>query len=98
MPGLGQFTEAIGASFTVAVGKVSPPVPANGAMVVLRVDTRTDASKPAFEVQKAEQRSTLTQQLRQQRVEDYLTALRENNKIEDHRVKVMSQLRRQAAP
>jgi len=96
--GLGQFTEAIGASFSVPVGKVSPPVAANDAMIVLRVDSRTDASKPAFEAQKASQRGGLTQQLRQQRVEEYVAGLREANKIEDHRVKVMSQLRRQATP
>jgi peptidyl-prolyl cis-trans isomerase D len=96
--GLGQFTEAIGASFTVPIGKISPPVAANDAMIVLRVDSRTDASRPAFEAQKASQRGTLTQQLRQQRVEEYMAALRENNKVEDHRVKVMAQLRRQATP
>ena len=98
VPGLGQFTEAIGAAFTVPVGKISAPVVANDAMVVLRVESRVEATKPAFEVQKAEQRSSLMQQMRQQRVEDYLTALRDNNKITDHRTKVMSQLRRQAAP
>ncbi|MBC8089584.1 MAG: peptidyl-prolyl cis-trans isomerase [Phycisphaerae bacterium] len=96
--GLGQFTEAIGASFRVPVGKVSPPVAANDAMIVLRVDSRTEASKPAFEAQKASQRGGLTQQLRQQRVEEYMVGLRESNKIEDHRVKVMSALRRQATP
>ena len=98
VPGLGQFTQAIGAAFSVPIGKISPPVAANDAMVVLRVDSRTEASKPAFEVQKAEQRSSLTQQLKQQRVEEYMTALRENNKVEDHRVKVMSQMRRQSTP
>ena len=98
VPGLGQFTQAIGAAFTVPVGKVGPPVTANDAMVVLRVDSRSDASKPAFEAQKAQQRGGLTQQLKQQRVEDYMAALRENNKVEDHRVKVMAQMRRQATP
>ncbi|MEP6765234.1 MAG: peptidyl-prolyl cis-trans isomerase [Gemmatimonadaceae bacterium] len=98
VPGLGQFTEAIGAAFTVPIGKVSDPVRANDAMIVMRVESRIEATKPAFEVQKAEQRAGLTQQMRQQRVEDYLTALRESNKIQDHRVKVMSQLRRQAVP
>lgn len=98
VPGLGQFTEAIGAAFSVPVGKISPPVRANDAMVVLRVDSRTDANKVAFEVQKDQQRAGLVQQLRQQRVEDYMTALRDNNKIEDHRVKVMAALRRQSVP
>lgn len=98
VPGLGQFTQAIGAAFTVPVGKVSPPVQANDAMVVLRVDSRTEASKPAFEAQKGQQRGQLTQQLKQQRVEDFMANLRENNKVEDHRTKVMAQMRRQSAP
>lgn len=98
VPGLGQFTQAIGASFSVPVGKISPPVAANDAMVVLRVDSRTEASKPAFEAQKGQQRGGLTQQLKQQRVEDFMVALRESNKVEDHRVKVMAQMRKQAAP
>ena len=96
--GLGQFTEAIGASFSVPIGKISPPVEATDAVVVLRVDSRTDASKPAWEAQKSTQRSGLTQQLRQQRVEEYMVNLRDANKIEDHRVKVMSALRKQATP
>lgn len=96
--GLGQFTQAIGAAFSVPVGKISPPVAANDAMVVLRVDSRTEASKVAFEAQKGQQRGSLTQQLKQQRVEEYMAALRENNKVEDHRVKVMAQMRRQATP
>ncbi|MEO7999497.1 MAG: peptidyl-prolyl cis-trans isomerase [Gemmatimonadaceae bacterium] len=98
VPGLGQFTQAIGAAFTVPVGKVSPPVAANDAMIVLRVDSRTDASKTAFEAQKGQQRGGLTQQLKQQRVEDYMAALRDNNKVEDHRVKVMAAMRRQSTP
>ena len=96
--GLGQFTQAIGAAFSVPIGKVSPPVAANDAMVVLRVDSRTEASKTAFDAQKVQQRSGLTQQLKQQRVEEYMASLRDNNKVEDHRVKVMSQMRRQSAP
>lgn len=98
VPGLGQFTEAIGAAFSVPVGKVSPPVPANDAMVVLRVDSRTDASKPAWEAQKGQQRGSLTQQLRQQRVEEYMASLRDNNKVVDHRTQVMAQMRRQSVP
>jgi len=98
VPGLGQFTQAIGAAFSVPIGKVSPPVAANDAMIVLRVDARTDASKVAFDAQKVQQRSGLTQQLKQQRIEEYMSSLRDNNKVEDHRVKVMAQMRRQSAP
>ncbi len=95
VPGLGQFTKAIGAAFTVPVGQVGGPFAGSEGMIVMRVDARSEASKAAFEAQKDEQRAQLTQSLRQQRVEEYLKALRENVKVDDHRTKVMAQLRRQ---
>ncbi|MEP6780817.1 MAG: peptidyl-prolyl cis-trans isomerase, partial [Gemmatimonadaceae bacterium] len=98
VPGLGQFTEAIGAAFSVPIGKISPPVRSVDGLSVLRVDSRTDAQRPAFEVQKGQQRGQLTQSLRQQRVQEYLAALRDNHKIEDHRVSVNAALRRQSVP
>jgi len=96
VPGLGQFNQAIGAAFTIPVGGVGGPAAATDGMVVLRVDSRSEANKAAFEVQKAEQKGQLTQSLRQQRVEEFLRGLRETVKVDDHRAKVMSQLRRQA--
>jgi peptidyl-prolyl cis-trans isomerase D len=98
VPGLGQFTEAIGAAFSIPIGKIGPPVRAVDGVAVLRVDSRTDATRTAFDAQKDQQRSQLIQQLRQQRVEEYMASLRESNKVEDHRVKVMAALRRQAVP
>ncbi len=94
--GLGQFTQAIGAAFTVPVGQYGGPVPATDGMVVMRVDARTAANKTAFEAQKVQQRTQLTQSLRQQRVEEFLKGIRESVKVDDHRTKVLSQLRRQA--
>ncbi len=95
VPGLGQFTQAIGAAFSVPVGQLGGPVPGADGMIVMRVDARSEASKVAFETQKDEQRAQLTQSLRQQRVEEFLKGLRENVKVDDHRTKVMAQLRRQ---
>jgi peptidyl-prolyl cis-trans isomerase D len=96
VPGLGQFTEAIGAAFTVPVGQVSPPVRTADGVAVFRVDSRNEASKTAFEAQKDEQRTALAQQLRQQRVQEYMLSLRESAKIEDNRAKVNAALRRQS--
>lgn len=96
VPGLGQFTQAIGAAFTVPVGEISPPVRAAEGVAVLRVDSRSEASRAAFEAQKDEQRQMLAQQLRQQRVQEYLASLRESADIEDNRAQVNAQLRRQA--
>ncbi len=96
VPGLGQFSQAIGASFTIPVGGVGGPVTAPDGLVLMRVDRRVDSFKAAFEVQKAEQRAQLSQSLRQQRVEEYLNSLRESVKVTDNRAKVNAQLRKQA--
>ena len=96
VPGLGQFTEAIGAAFTVPVGQIGPPVRAADGVAVIRVDSRSEASRVAFEAQKEEQRTALAQQLRQQRVQEYMLSLRESADIEDNRAKVNAALRRQS--
>jgi peptidyl-prolyl cis-trans isomerase D len=96
VPGLGQFTQAIGAAFTTPIGQISPPVRTADAVAVLRVDGRTEASRTAFEIQKDEQRTLLAQQLRQQRVQEYMVSLRESAKLQDHRARVLAQLRRQS--
>jgi len=97
VPGLGQFNQAIGAAVTHPTGQVGGPVTAADGLAIIRVDRRVETMKAAFEVQKAEQRSQLTQSLRQQRVEEYLSSLRESVKVSDHRNKVNAQLRKQAA-
>ena len=98
VPGLGQFNEALGAAFTIPLGKIGGPVQAVDGMVVMRVEKRSDASRVAFEVQKAQQRQELIQSLRQQRVQEYLTNLRESVKVDDHRTQVLGAIRRQSAP
>lgn len=95
--GLGQFNQAVGASFTIPVGQVGGPAVATDGMAVIRVDRRTDTDKTAFEVQKAAQRTQMTQSLRQQRVEEYMNSLRESVKVVDNRAKVNAQLRKQSS-
>ncbi|MEN9508220.1 MAG: hypothetical protein RLZZ621_783 [Gemmatimonadota bacterium] len=94
--GLGQFSQAIGAAFAVPVGQVSGPFKGSDAMIVLRVDARTEANRATFEAEKSIQRAQLTQQLRQQRVDEFLANLRESVKVDDRRTTVLTQLRRQS--
>lgn len=96
VPGLGQYTPAIGAAFAVPAGQVGGPFKATDALVVLRVDARVDADRTAFEAEKTIQRTQYTQSLRQQKVDEYLNNLRESVKVDDRRVEVLSQLRRQS--
>lgn len=96
VPGLGQFSPAIGAAFTAPLGQVAGPFNAVDAMVVMRVDVRTDANRQTFEAEKSVQRQQYLQSLRQQKVDEFLTSLRESVKVEDRRAEVLSQLRRQS--
>jgi peptidyl-prolyl cis-trans isomerase D len=85
VPALGQTTEAIGAAFGAPVGSVAPPAKGQNNVIVLRVDKRTNADKAAFEKQKKEQRDQMIQRVRQQRVQQYLAALRDAANVEDNR-------------
>ena len=53
VPGLGQFTEPIGAAFALPVGAVSQPVKSDDGVYVLRVDKRVVADSAAWVAQKA---------------------------------------------
>jgi len=96
VPGLGQFSPAIGAAFAAAIGQVAGPFSAVDAMVVMRVDGRTDANRQTFEAEKSVQRQQFLQSMRQQKVDEFLTNLRESVKVEDRRSEVLSALRRQS--
>lgn len=96
VPGLGQFSPAVGAAFAAPVGQVAGPFKTADAMVVMRVDVRTDANRQTFEAEKSVQRQQYLQSLRQQKVDEYLTSLRESVKVEDRRAEVLSALRRQS--
>ncbi|WP_148306377.1 SurA N-terminal domain-containing protein [Gemmatirosa kalamazoonensis] len=97
VPGLGQFTQAIGAAFALPKGALSGPVPSRDGVYVLRIDRRVDADKGAWQAQKAQQRDQVTNALRQQRIREYLAGLRESAKIVDNRKDVQAAARRQSA-
>jgi peptidyl-prolyl cis-trans isomerase D len=97
VPGLGQFTQAVGAAFALPVGAVSQPVKTDEAAYVLRVDKRVVADSAAWEKQKAAQRDLRVNQLRQTRIQMFMADLRKAAKIEDHRKEINSAMRRQQA-
>lgn len=96
VPGLGQFSEAVGAAFGVPQGAIAGPVVTRDGVFVLRVDRRVAADKGAWQAQKSIQRRQITPALRQARVRDYLTGLRESAKLDDRRKAVTAAQRRQA--
>jgi len=94
VPELARFPEAVGAAFTLPVNTVSEPIRAMAGVVVERVDSRTPASRTAFEAQRGMLRQQELQQLRQQRVRDFLSNLRAVAKIDDKRKHIEASARR----
>jgi peptidyl-prolyl cis-trans isomerase D len=93
-PELAQLPEAVGAAFTLPLNAVSAPIKASGGVVVERVDNRIPANRAAFEAQKETLRTQELNQLRQERVRDFLTNLRAVAKIDDKRKQVEASSRR----
>ena len=86
VPGLGLSSPAIGAAFGVAPGEIAGPARAFDAVVVLRVDARVPADSAAWEAQKAQQRSVVTNEIQQLRLDQWLDGLRETTRIVDNRI------------
>ena len=94
VPELAQAPEAVGAAFSLPLHAVSEPIKSTGAVVVERVDNRFAASRAAFEAQKDVLRQQALQQLRRQRVQEFLANLRAVAKIDDRRKQVETSARR----
>jgi peptidyl-prolyl cis-trans isomerase D len=86
--GIGRLNQAIGAAFALPIGAVSQPIRVYDGIFVERVDQRVIKEKTEWEKQKDAQRQTVLQQLRQQRVRDFLQNLRDNAKIVDRRKEI----------
>jgi parvulin-like peptidyl-prolyl isomerase len=99
VPGLGQMNAAIGTAFGLQPGEISGAIDADRQVYIIQTLSRTDASREAWEEQKATQRAQVGQALAQQRWEDFLTALREDARVVDSRAELQRQqdeLQRQA--
>jgi peptidyl-prolyl cis-trans isomerase D len=94
VPELAQAPEAVGAAFTLPLHTVSEPIRSTGEVVVERVDNRMPANRAAFDTQKETLRSQALQQLRQQRVREFLTNLRSVAKVDDKRKQIEASARR----
>jgi peptidyl-prolyl cis-trans isomerase D len=94
VPELAQAPEAVGAAFTLPLHTVSEPIRSTGEVVVERVDDRIPANRAAFDAQKEALRSQALQQLRQQRVQEFLTNLRAVAKVDDKRKQIEASARR----
>jgi len=94
VPGLGQFSQAVGAAFALPVGAVSAPIRGEDGIYIIRVDRRTNASRAEFDKQRLTMRQSRVQQLKQQRLQMFLSDLRRSAKIDDRRRDIMAAQRR----
>jgi len=88
--GLGRMNEAIGAAFSLPLGVVSASIRTHEMIVIERVDQRKLADSVSWAKIKDALRGQMIGQLRQQRVREFLTNLRESAKIVDRRKQVES--------
>ena len=86
--GIGRLNQAIGAAFSLPIGAVSKPIRIYDGIFVQRVDQRVLQDRAEWEKVKDTQRGQVTQQLRQQRVREFLTNLRETAKVTDRRKEI----------
>jgi parvulin-like peptidyl-prolyl isomerase len=96
VPGLGRLNEAIGAAFALPIGAVSDAISTQTGVFVIRVDRRRQADRAAWMAQRAQQREQVLDQLRQQRLQQFMLDLRQSATIEDDR-KVLRQSRQSTA-
>jgi len=88
--GIGRLNQAVGAAFKLPIGAVSAPIRTYDAIFVERVDQRVLQDRSVWEKTKETQRAQATNQLRQQKVRDFLQNLRESAKVVDHRKEIES--------
>jgi peptidyl-prolyl cis-trans isomerase D len=93
VPELAQAPEAVGAAFALPLHTVSEPIRSLGEVVVERVDSRIPADRTAFDAQRETLRGVALQQLRQQRVREFLSNLRAVAKVDDKRKQVEASAR-----
>jgi len=94
VPGLGQFTQAVGAAFALPTGAISDPVKTDDGVYVIRVDKRITADSTAWAAQKEAQKTLRLQQLRQQKIQMFMQDIRKAAKIDDRRKEINAATRR----
>ena len=88
VPGFGRQNAVIGTAFGLESGQLSGVIEANGRAFVLQVVNRIPADSTAWEEQKIVQRAMVGGTLGQQRLDQWVTSLRERARIVDRRREV----------
>jgi peptidyl-prolyl cis-trans isomerase D len=98
VPGLGRLNAAVGAAFSLPIGAISQPIATDDGVYVIRVDRRIEASREAFEAQKAVQRANAVRIFQDARIREFMEGLREGADIDDRRRQLNAAARAQTVP
>lgn len=85
VPGIGRQNAAVGAAFALQPGQVSDAVATPANVFVIQMLSRTPADSTAWLDQRDEQRQAIVNGLQQQRLQEWIEALRASAKIVDRR-------------
>ena len=97
VPGLGQFTQAVGAAFALPTGAISDPIKTDEGVYVIRVDKRVASDSTTWAAQKEAQKTLRLNQLRQQKIQMFLQDIRKAAKVDDRRKAINAATRRAEA-
>ncbi len=89
VPGIGRQNAAVGAAFALQPGEVSDVVTTPSNAFVIQDAEHTPADSTAWADQKAQQQESIAQSLQQQRMQEWMAALRKAAKIVDRRDEVL---------
>ena len=96
VPGMGRLNAAVGAAFSLPIGRISEPIVTDDGVFVMRVERRHEASREEWEQQKDVQRQQTLNALRQNRLRNFLDGLRERADVDDRRQQINAAARQQA--
>jgi peptidyl-prolyl cis-trans isomerase D len=94
VPGLGQYSEVVGAAFGLPVGAVSAPIRQPNGIYVIVTDRRVTSNRAEYEKQRDALRRQRLQQMKQQRLQLFLDDLKRTAKIDDRRKEINATVRR----
>jgi parvulin-like peptidyl-prolyl isomerase len=96
VPGIGRQNAVVGAAFGLPLGQVSDVVSTTNNRYVLEVLARTEADSTAWVAQLPQQRAQAVSLIQQQRLGEWIEALRANARVVDRREEVLVPLGEEA--
>jgi peptidyl-prolyl cis-trans isomerase D len=89
VPGIGRQNAVVGAAFGLPLGQLSDVVSTVNNRYVVEVISRTESDSTAWVAQLPQQRAQAVSQIQQQRLGEWLAALRANARVVDRRAEVL---------